>query len=139
MPYSGIRIKDSLGKCILAPVTANTQVFSQEFETLRLGVNRIISCDFRATSLSDFNSQCSNLNIQRVQQNFSAVPKFGIADLDKQSDWVTTQPRPLSTTPPTSGVCNVSLPAVTLIYQKFGRKNNYKYRINSLSYKFTDK
>ena len=139
VPYPGFRIKDSLGKCVLGPVDTSKKIFSTEFESLRLGVNRIMSCNFIAKDLADFNSQCGKLSIQSLQLGFTAAPKFGIADLDKMSDWVTTQSRPLTAAAPTSGVCNVSLPSVTLIYQKFGRQNNFKYRISSLNYKFNDR
>jgi hypothetical protein len=61
LPFAGLRIKDISGKCILAaaapiPPAVELEVFSQEFESLRLGVNKLTSCKFEVTSRAELDS-----------------------------------------------------------------------------------
>jgi hypothetical protein len=74
-----------------------------------------------------------------MHEKMTAVPIYGIGNLDNLQDWVTTEPSPLTPSTQTTGQCTSVTSGVTIIYQKFGRRNNFRYRINLIEYQFKSK
>ena len=140
LPFAGIRIKDSTGQCISAnPIDPTDLVFSDEFETMKLGVNRIISCNLAVVDAADVDAKCGNMNIEYLYSKISALPVYGVANLDTSKDWVINNDSPSTGAIITSGTCTFRMPVITIVYQKFGYQNNFRYKIMAMDYEFKDR
>ena len=74
-----------------------------------------------------------------VHLYLTAVPKYGVGNLDFRDDWVLSSPSPLSTSQDSVGQCTFVLPALNIIYSKVGVQKNFRYRINQMTYTFKSK
>lgn len=121
LPFSGIRMRDSTGNCITIDSDKSEEaVFSENFETLNLGVNKILSCKLEISSVSNLNTSCNTLAFQYLYNHLNALPIYGVANLDFSQDWVIYNDNDTPSYSEGTGKCTFKLPKISIIYQKFG-------------------
>lgn len=134
IPVFQLSVSDSDGNCLGYDSTG--YFWSDRNSVVEFGVNKVINCKYTATSSSDFTSNCANLNIYYVDTRMTGWSKYGIANVNYQSDWIEASvgSKPSFTTSTTS--CSVIRPNINVFYQKFGKIENPRYQISKIDISF---
>ena len=135
IPVFLLSVADRDGNCL--PFDSSGFIWSDRNSVIEFGKSKLISCKYTATSSSEFETNCANLNIYNVDVKMTAWAKYGIADVNYQSDWIqaTVAGKPTFTASTTS--CIVIRPNINVFYQRFGKVENPRYQISKVDISFT--
>lgn len=135
IPVFLLSVADRDGNCL--SYDSSGYIWSDRNSVIEFGKSKLISCKYTATSSSNFESNCANLNIYYVDVKMTAWAKYGIADVNYQSDWIQASVASKPTFTASTTTCTVIRPNIDVFYQRFGKVENPRYQISKVDISFT--